>query len=83
MKLKWAILPSNLSKKMTEPEKRAFKALVKKHEKAYTIFHKYEVKRDNASTAKAWKYYAIMFKALDKAENMKKKLLAKYKSRSI
>lgn len=77
--LKWAILSSSVSKKMTASEKKAFMALVKKEHEAHEMFHKYEVKTDKVSTAKAWKYYAIMFKALDKAHKMQKKLMAKYR----
>jgi hypothetical protein len=44
------------------------------------MFHKYEVKPDQASTTKAWKYYGIMFKTIDKAEKTQKKLKAKYAS---
>jgi hypothetical protein len=77
---KWSVLPLYVTSKMTAVEKKAFQALVKKEREAETMFHKYEVKRDQASTSKAWKYYAVMFKTIDKAEKMQKNLKAKYAS---
>ena len=77
---KWSVLPSYVTSKMTAVEKKTFQGLVKKEREAHAMFHKYEVKPDQASTTKAWKYYGIMFKTIDKAEKMQKKLKAKYAS---
>jgi hypothetical protein len=77
---KWSVLPMTVKSRMTAVEKKAFQALVKKEREAHAMFHKYEVKPDQASTTKAWKYYAVMFKTIDKAEKMQKKLKAKYAS---
>ena len=75
---KWSVLPKIVESRMTTGEKKAFHSLVKKEREAHGMFHKYEVKSDEASTTKAWKYYGIMFKTIDKAENMQRKLTAKY-----
>ena len=61
-----------------ESDDRSREEGVKKEREAHAMFHKYEVKPDQASTTKAWKYYAVMFKTIDKAEKMQKKLKAKY-----
>lgn len=77
---KWTILPASVKSKMSAAEKKAHASLVKKEREAYTMFHKYEVKPDPASTNKAWKYYAVMFKTIDQGEKFVKKLKAKYAS---
>ena len=74
----FAILPAKLKNKMTPADKKAHATLVKKQSNAYKMFHKYEVRPDPASTAKAWKYYTVTFKLLDKGEKLVNKLKAKY-----
>jgi len=72
-----------VERRMTAVEKKAFQSLVKKEREAHALFHKYEVKSDQASTTKAWKYYGIMFKTIDKAEKMQRKLKAKYGNNKV
>ena len=74
---KWSILPANVKSKMTAAEKTTFQTLIKQ-EKAYAkTFHRYEVIRGQEN--KAWKYYGLMFKTIDKIEKLQKKLRAKYR----
>lgn len=75
---KWTILPAVIKNKMSAAEKKAHASLVKKEREAQAMFHKYEVRHDQASTNKAWKYYAVMFRTIDQGEKMVKKLKAKY-----